>query len=170
LSNTDSLLKPLDDAVKDFGYVPYSLQMFYKIVGACNFAWDYESKPELFWHCADPIQICSLDDLVAYVSDDDWKDHQNEIIAEGNAESAELELAADYLHKDNISGGPAYSILLSKEKCIDATFLNESHETSFINYLRICMENCGFSKIAAPEYGNDYADFFARVRPQLKEI
>jgi len=170
LSNTDSLLVKLDDATKDFGQVPYSLRLFYKIVGACNFGWDYESRPELLWERADPIQIDSLDDLVDSVSYDDWREYLIEIIEDDDSQSPYLELAPDYLHKDNISGGEAYSIQLTKERSIDSLFLNERNETTFINYLRICMENCGFSRITDPVYKNEYQDFFARVKPQLKKI
>ncbi len=170
LPDADNFLLKLDDAVKDFGHVPYSLKLFYKIVGACNFGWDYESRPEIFWECADPIQIDSLDDLVNYVSTDDWKEYLNESLEDDDSQPPYLELAADYLHKDNISGGLPYSIQLTKEPSIDSLLLNEPNETTFINYLRICMENCGFSRITNPEYKNDYKDFFTKVKPQLKKI
>jgi len=170
LLDTDQLLIKLDDAVNDFGHIPLSLKLFYKIVGSCNFAWDYETRPEMFWECADPIQINSLDDVFNYVSDGDWREYLSEILEDDNSELPFLELAADYLHKDNISGGPPYSIQLTKEPSIDSLFLNEPNETTFINYLRICMENCGFSRITNLEHENDYKDFFAKVKPQLKNI
>jgi hypothetical protein len=81
-----------------------------------------------------------------------------------------LRLAADYLHKDNISGGPPYSLLITKDLSVDGQFLNEEHNTSFINYLRICFENCGFSRIADSGYDNDNQSFFSKVKPQLKPI
>ena len=91
---------------------------------------------------------------------DDWK-------ADGYVS---LQLSADYLHKDNISGGPAYSLLITEKPSSDGQFLNEEHATSFINYLRICFDNCGFSRITNPEYDNDYQSFFAKVIPLLKPI
>ena len=170
LPNTDELLYKLDSETKDFGQIPYSLMLFYKIVGSCNFGWDYEKRPDLIWQYADPIQIISLDDLVAYVSDDDWKEYLNEILEDDDSQYPCIELAADYYHKDNVSGGAPYSIHLTEEQCIDSLFLNEPNETTFINYLRICMENCGFSKITEPENKNDYKAFFEKVKPQLKKI
>ena len=170
LPNTEELLHKLDDETRDFGQIPYSLKLFYKIVGACNFAWDYEKRPELFWEYADPIQIASLDDVVFYVSDDDWKEYLNEWIEGDDSLFPQIELAADYYHKDNVSGGLAYSIQLTKGPAIDSLFLNEPNETTFINYLRICMENCGFSRITEPEYKNDYKAYFEKVKPQLKKI
>lgn len=170
LPNTDELLAQLDKLVEGFGQVPYSLKMFYKIVGACNFGWDYEKVPKKYWECADPIQICSLDDLVSEVSDDDWKDYLIETLEEDPSQFPCLELAADYLHKDNISGGLPYSIQITKEISVDGLFLNEPNETTFINYLRICMENCGFARITKPEYKNEYKEFFEKVKPRLKMI
>ena len=169
LSNTNSLLAKLDEATKDFGHLPYSLKLFYKIVGACNFGWDYENNPVIPWPCADPIQICSVDDLVEYVLDDDWEEYVRGARDYNDSRPPYLELAADYLHKDNISGGEAYAIQLTKEQSIDALLLNEPHQTTFINYLRICMENCGFSRIN-PSLGDDFHNFFAKVYPQLKKI
>ena len=169
LPNTDELLLKLDKATSGFGQVPYSLKLFYKIVGTCNFGWDYENRPELFWEYADPIQITSLDDLVSYISDDDWKEYMSEELENG-AQYPYLELAADYYHKDNVSGGLPYSIQITKAPCIDSLFLNEPNGTNFINYLRICMENCGFSRITEPAYENDYQEFFDKVKPQLKKI
>jgi len=168
--DTDELLVKLDAAVSDFGHIPLSLKLFYKIVGSCNFALDYDNQPEMFWECADPIQINSLDDIVNYVSHEDWTEYLSEILEDDNSQLPYLELAPDYLHKDNISGGLPYSIQLTKQPSIDGLFLNEPNETTFIDYLRICMENCGFSRITNPEHENDYKEFFAKVKPQLKRI
>ncbi|MFI5137438.1 MAG: hypothetical protein ACHQIM_06395 [Sphingobacteriales bacterium] len=170
LPDTDELLVKLDDAISDFGQIPLSLKLFYKIVGSCNFAWDYDNQPEMFWEYADPIQITSLDDLVSYVSDDDWKEYLSEALTDNYTPHPNIELAADYYHKDNVSGGPPYSIQITKEPSIDSLFLNEPNKTTFINYLRVCMENCGFSRITEPEYKNDYKAFFEKVKPQLKAI
>ncbi|MES2277576.1 MAG: hypothetical protein V4592_16245 [Bacteroidota bacterium] len=170
LPNTDHLLIKLDNAVSDFGYVPVSLKLFYSIVGSCNLGWNYDKNPNLFWRCADPIQISSLNDVVSEVSDTDWKEYLIEVLEDDISQDPCLELAADYFHKDNVSGGPPYSIQITKNKSIDSLFLNEAHNTTFIDYLRICMENCGFSRITDPQYKNDYQAFFEKVKPQLKSI
>ena len=170
LPNTDELLLKLGNETKDFGQIPLSLKLFYKIVGSCNFAWDYDRWPEKFWEYADPIKITSLDDLVSDVSDDDWRGYLSETLTDNYTLYPNIELAADYYHKDNVSGGPPYSIQITKEPSIDSLFLNEPNGTTFINYLRVCMENCGFSRITEPEYKNDYKAFFKKVKPQLKKI
>lgn len=168
LADTEKLLTKLDTLVRPFGFVPLSLKMFYRIVGSCNFVWDYETNEDFIWQCADPIQITSLDDLVSEVVDEDnLSDMADNYKEDGYAS---LQLSADYLHKDNISGGPAYSLLLTEKPSVDGQFLNEEHNTAFINYLRICFDNCGFSRITNPEYDNDYQSFFDKVKPQLKPI
>lgn len=170
LPNSDKLIADLENAVTDFGKIPLSLKLFYKIVGTCNFTWDYESQPDLLWEGADPIQIDSLDDLVAYVSTDDWKEYISESLEYDEDEVPALELAADYLHKDNISGGPAYSLQITPNESIDGLFLNEPNETTFIDYLRICMENCGFPGDSDFRQHQSYKNFHAKVKPQLKAI
>jgi hypothetical protein len=168
LPDTENLLAKLDGAVKPFGYVPLSLKIFYRIVGACNFGWDYDTNEEYIWQYADPIQIISLDNLVTEVTDTDGLNEMLEYYEEDGFTS--LQLSADYFHKDNVSGGPAYALQLTEKPYIDAPFLNEEHNTTFINYLRICFDNCGFSRIANPENNNDYQPFFDKVKPQLKLI
>ena len=168
LPDTEILLQTLENAVRPFGFVPLSLKMFYRIVGACNFGWDYEVSEKYIWQYADPIQIGSLDDVVAEVISESHLIGLTEYFEEDGFVS--LELAADYFHKDNTSGGYPYSLKLTETPSIDAEFLNEEHGTTFINYLRICFDNCGFSRIANPENGNDFQTFFDKVRPQLKRI
>jgi hypothetical protein len=169
LPNTVDLLKKLDETVKPFGFVPLSLKKFYQIVGACNFAWDYEVNENFFWDYADPIQIMSLDDLVSFITDEYWFEEIEEYL-EDDLGPAHLELAADYFHKDNVSGGAPYSLEITKKPSIDGLFLNELHNTTFVDYLRICFENCGFSNISKTDLKNDYQSFFSRVKPQMIEI
>lgn len=168
LENTELLLAQLNDSVKPFGYVPLSLKYFYKIVGGVNFVWDYETNGELLWNMADPIQICSLDSITEEVLDEYWQECMTQEVEDGGC--AYLDLAADDLHKDNVSGGSPYAIQITKEPSIDALFMNEANETSFINYLRICFEYCGFPGITSPDLNNDYHEFFAIVKPRLKLI
>lgn len=169
LPETDALLKTLDKAVAPLGFVPISLKKFYRIVGSCDFGWDYEVEEDFFWEYADPIQISSLDDLVSYTTGEDWLEEMQEYVDE-DLEPAYLELAADYLHKDNVSGGLPYCLEITKKPSIDGLFLNEKHKTTFIDYLRICFENCGFSNIEKNDIKNDYQSFFSRVKPQMLEI
>lgn len=168
LPDTNFLLDRLDEDVKPFGFVPLSLKYFYKIVGGVNFVWDYETNDKLMWQLADPIQIASLDAIVEAVTDKYWLEEMQDAVDEEDIPY--LELSADELHKDNISGAEPYSLELTGQPSIDSLFLNEPNNTTLINYLRICFDNCGFPSIQRPNYGNDYQTFFDKVKPQLKQI
>ena len=170
LSDTESLLTVLDKAVESYGFVPLSLKFFYRIVGGVNFGWDYETSKDFMWRMADPIQVASLDDLVNEVTDDDWKENMEDYFSDDKDGTVFLELAADDLHKDNVSGGPPYSLDITKSPSIDSKFRNEPNETTFINYLRICFKYCGFPGLARPDTKNDYQTFFDKVKPHLKPI
>jgi hypothetical protein len=168
LNNIGTLLTKLDKMVKPFGYVPVSLKKFYQIVGSCNFSWDYENNDDFMWQYADPILIDSLDEVIYAMKDMDWREMMRDNITDG--EPIYIELAPDVYHKDNVSGGMPYSIEITKPPSIDSLFLFEKHETTFVNYLRICFDNCGFSRITNPENGNDYEAFFKVVKPKLFPI
>ena len=168
LEDTDLLLDNIQNAIKAFGQVPLSLVYFYKIVGGVNFVWDYEKDENLLWQMADPIQVVSLDELLESVTDQDWIEMTQERIAD--EESPSLILSADVYHKDNISGGPPYSLEITPHKSFDSIFLDEPHETTFINYLRICFEDCGFPGIRNSMYANNYETFFEKVHPRLLKL
>lgn len=159
LPNVENLLGKLDASVKRVGYVPLSLKLFYKIVGSCNFAWDYDEKPEIPWEGADPIQICPISDLLSELVD-----------FEDDDDFCELGVSADYFHKDNTSGGPPYAIEITKKPQIDSSFLNEEHNATFINYLRLTMEGCGFSRAGEISDREDFIAFSKKVRPMLYMI
>lgn len=170
LSNTEELLKRLSETVSIYGYVPLSLVYFYRIVGGVNFAWNYDEYPSILWEMADPIQVSSLDDLVSYVSDEYWKEDMKEYLDDPTYGNAFLEISADDLHKDNISGGPPYSIQITKEKSIDSKVLNEANNTTFINYLRICFKYGGFPGMEFQESSKSYDEFLINIQKILKPI
>ena len=169
-SNTETLLDKLKDAVKPFGYIPLSLQYFYKYVGGVNFVWDFENHQEFMWSMADPIEIFSLDDLTSYITREVWPQEMQPYIKEKKRSNAFIELSGDDLHKDNASGGLMYALMVTTYPSIDSSFIHSPYQTTFIDYLRICFKYCGFPGIAYPEHKNDYQDFFAIVKPQLKPI
>ncbi|WP_207420063.1 hypothetical protein [Desertivirga brevis] len=168
LKNATELLCELEKVVDPFGSIPLSLKLFYQVVGSCSFEWDYKTNKDNPWEGADPIQITSLDSLVEQVTDEYWSEE-----IRGNKEEYGvpfLELSADYLHKDNISGGEAYSIEITPIKTVDSRFLFEENGTSFINYLRIIFENCGFGRTAHLVGRPDFDSYFKEVSPKLKRI
>jgi hypothetical protein len=52
-------------------------------------------------------------------------------------------IAPDEYHKDNVSGGAPDEIHLPNS-AMDAELENEWHETSFVEYLRVCFKWGGF--------------------------
>jgi hypothetical protein len=157
--NAKDLIRKLEKKVKKFGHVPLSLKSFYEIVGSCNFGWDYNAIDEIPWKGADPIQIGPITDLLEEVEDMEIED-----------EEPGLSVSADFLHKDNVSGGPCYAVELTAGPQADSRLLNEEHETSFINYLRIVMEGCGFSRAGAVGHLDSFVQFSRKIKPQLKPI
>ena len=166
-ADTDELLKALEKATQPFGYLPLSLKMFYKIVGACDFVWDYEQDENIIWEMSDAIQITPLRHCVEQVTDEYWLEEAQVQLEDEEFGYASLILAADDLCKDNISGGPPYTLQLTPRPSIDSIFLDANRAT-FINYLRKCFDDCGFPGI--PEIEDSFTNFYDNVKPQLKKI
>lgn len=165
--NTELLLSRLKEAAKPFGHIPLSLEYFYRAIGGINFGWNYTINDQFIWNASDPIQIINLVDLVDEVANEYWREDLEEQLIEYNDIKPHMFLSADLLHKDNISGGIGYAIEITKQKSFDSEFLYEPHNTTFVNYLRICFDNCGFPLIKNNP-SNNYSDFFEKVKPQLK--
>ena len=170
LPKTQEFLKKLEDRTSPFGHIPLSIKYFYSLVGGVNFCWDYEVNKEVKWLGSDPIQIISLDDIYNYILDEYWEETMSDYLEDPEYKCAFFEISEDYLHKDNISGGMGYAIKLTKKKSLDSELLHESNNTTFINYLRICFANCGFSKREEYHYGKDFDEFYKKVKPKLLNI
>lgn len=170
LPDTGILLDKLDLAVAPFGFVPLSLKYFYRIVGGVNFAWDYETNENIPWERADPVQVASLDTVVSEVTGTWWRKEMQQYVDDKNSGTAFLELSADELHKDNISGGPAYALQITKQLSVDSLFMNEPNDTSFINYLRICFAYGGFPGMAGRPVNESFQAFLEKIEPRLQMI
>jgi hypothetical protein len=167
LPETDRMLGELDACVDPFGHVPIVLKYFYAVVGGVNFEWDRELSERPFWPEADPIQIGSLDDMLRYMSGEDWAEDMQQYVDDEEFGCAFFELSADALTKDNISGGPAYSLEIIPERGFDGRFLNEQHDTNFVGYLRICIDNCGFPGVKDASQFPGFQEFWNEVRPKM---
>ena len=58
-------------------------------------------------------------------------------------EAGEITIAPDDLHKENVSGGDAYTIAVPDRRA-DVIVLNERHDLLFVDYLRLCCRLGGF--------------------------
>lgn len=150
--------------------VPLALRAFWTIVGGVDFVWDYEidRKPptlgvKLPLYECDPLSITP-----AHLSDyrlDEWLEEQTEHHAEIR-HPLSIELAPDYLHKANISGGAPYSISVPSP-ALDPIFENELHQLPFTDYLRLCFRWGGFPTLESYDNRSDVKDFVKRMTHDL---
>jgi hypothetical protein len=162
------MLEELEGELFPVGYLPHSLKLFYKIVGSCNLAWNYQDNPNIYWEKADPMQIAPLPRVLEEVTDPDWLEIAEEIVEAG--EFPIIELAADSLHRDNVSGGPSYGIEVKQTPCIDSRFIDGTTDADFIEYLRTCFEHAGFPGFAREQVPESFIKFRQKVIPQLRPI
>jgi hypothetical protein len=136
----DDVLACLAELEKSVGAFPISLRAWYEIVGEVNLMGmhpgirHFEDEPLSDPLVVDPINDYHFDML------EDWLADRDSLGADG---AFPLEIAPDEFHKANISGGSPYSVALPNDAA-DALVLDEWHNTTFVNYLRICFRWGGF--------------------------
>jgi hypothetical protein len=138
----------IDELEANIGPIPLSLRAWWEVVGAVDFIGRHPDWPE----GSDPLVVESPEG--AEYLFDEWITLREEAGPE-EAGPFYAWLAPDDFHKDNVSGGDPYSIILPNP-AIDARFEDEWHNTTFVNYLRICFRWGGFPG-------------FERVRSELPE-
>ncbi len=142
----ESKLQKLRELVSPLGYLPLSLEYFYRIVGSVNFTHNFNASEFIIpeWQLADPLQIYSLDEQLLEMESYNWYEEMDIICKDNNEVPPYLFLSPDSLHKDNISGSIGYAIEITKERTVDSRVLFEPHQTFFIDYLRVCFDSYGF--------------------------
>ena len=146
--------------------VPPSLRGLWETFGSVSLAWDYnsgESAPDLLPGLAldglDPLVIASarliwdLDQLLF----EELKATREEL-----REPFSLSLSMDAEHKQNVSGGPNYSIELPT-RCAEPTLLWEKHNLALVPYLRHCLRWAGFARLGEHADHPGVAEFVARM-------
>lgn len=121
------------------GAVPTSLKAFWRGVGSVNLV---GFKADWGEHL-DPLVV---DGANAAIPDlEDW-------LADAAADRGAflLPIAPDVLHKDDVSGGLPYGFELPCAS-IDGRLEHEWHETTFMDYLRCSILECGGFPGASPE-------------------
>lgn len=144
-SETEHVFTPADpDAASKLnklealaGPIPLALRCWCEEVGLVNLVGFH---PE--WTCeqADPLVINSTVDYLL----DEWEIWEADRNTEWDQGPFVLDLSPDVLHKANISGGAPYGLAVPNAG-VDGIFLWEAHQTTFVNYLRICFRGGGFS-------------------------
>jgi hypothetical protein len=128
--------------------LPPSLRAFWEVVGGVDFAWDYDREDdppdlEALLAEADPLSVCPARE-VGYLFEE-WADAIDGA-PPALREPYHLDLAPDYLHKVNTSGGAPYGFALPFLGA-DPIWVNEEHGLPFVDYLRLCFRYAGFPRL-----------------------
>ena len=115
-------------------FIPYSFQIWLEAIGLVDLRGHH---PE--WKVEYP------DALVIQVSREDFEyEYRNWAdTKEDDLEKFILPFAPDSHHKENVSGGPPYSIELGQPS-MDARVVDEPHNLYFMDYLQLCFSFGGF--------------------------
>jgi hypothetical protein len=130
------------------GPVPMTLRAFWNIVGSVNWKFTDDEAFGDVW-CGLPLReadpLCLDGPGTAWWCVDEWKQELEESHPEVVG-PALLQLAPDYLHKANISGGMPYSFSVPNAE-FDAVLEHEAHKLPFVEYLRLCFRWGGFPRL-----------------------
>jgi hypothetical protein len=109
------------------GPLPLSLTAFWDEVGAVDLVGRHPDWPDGL----DPLVVDPPEGALAWI-DDGYQEDDRLFAA----------LAPDDLHKDNVSGGDPYGLLLP-QPAVDFIFENEPHGVHFVEYLRLAILKWG---------------------------
>jgi hypothetical protein len=129
--------------------VPPALAAYWRIVGTIDLVprgmWEAPFPPGVPEQLAvaDPLEIIDLS--TAWFSVKEWQEQSTQRHPE-IAGPLELTIAADYLHKANISGGAPYSVWLPYAGA-DPLVRDEEHYLTFTDYLRRAFAGKGFLRL-----------------------
>jgi hypothetical protein len=149
--------------------IPISLRAFWEIVGGINFVWDYNSGDapslgvDLPMDELDPLCVDSTENASHIL--EHWG-HQRAGVDPELADPFKLDLAPDYLHKANTSGGPPYGIELPFLGA-DPVFVDE-HGLPFVDYLRLCFRWGGFPLLEKHADRPDVQQFLSAMRQDFE--
>ncbi|NMO52876.1 hypothetical protein HH310_16965 [Actinoplanes sp. TBRC 11911] len=126
--------------------MPPALAAYWRIVGTIDLVprgtWNAPFPPGVPEQLtiADPLEIIDLS--AAWFSVEEWQEESAELHPQ-IAGPLEITIAADYLHKANISGGAPYSVWLPHAGA-DPLVRDEAHGLTFTDYLRRAFAAKGF--------------------------
>jgi hypothetical protein len=138
--------------------VPPALAAYWRIVGSIDLVprstWEAPFPPGVPEQLtlADPLEIGDLSS--GWYSVEEWQAEAEDLHPE-LAGPLEFDIAADYLHKANISGGAPYSVWLSNVGA-DPLVRHEKHGLAFTDYLRRAFEGNGFLRLDEQDEWLDY--------------
>jgi hypothetical protein len=152
--------------------LPLSLRAFWGVVGGIDWVWNYRLENQLPDLGVD-LPIDEMDplciDAAKSVGDllGEWEEQKQQPDPD-SSQLFNLDLAPDYLHKANISGGAPYGIYLPCFQA-DPLFADERHSLTFTDYLRLCFRWAGFPGLEdhaeRPDVQRFVATFGAGLEP-----
>jgi hypothetical protein len=147
----------LDDLERRIGMIPLALRGWYEHVGRVNLAGSF---PDETYRYTDPLVV---DAPVEFVTSEfeEWEANRGTAWDTGRFT---IDLAPDWLHKANVSGGGPYAVEIPNSG-VDGLLLAEPHLTTFVNYLRIAFAWSGF-----PGWERGLRDGWARPSSSPPEI
>lgn len=122
------------------GVLPVCLKCWYEEVGSVNFIGLF---PSTNYRESDPAYGCILDPLFIYSVDMAIRMITEYVRIGVWTRDPVLALAPDNYYKYGFSGSGTYAIRLPCQ-AFDAPVLRERHQTTFVNYLRLCFRWGGF--------------------------
>jgi hypothetical protein len=132
--------------------IPPSLLAFWHVVGGVDLVWNYKTdkRPPALSE-AITLDLETLDPLclvapchIGYLLKE--REHHIKTTHPELLDPFSVDLAPDYLHKADISGGAPYAIDLPFLGA-DPMFRNERHRLPFVDYLRHCLRWAGFGML-----------------------
>lgn len=151
--------------------LPPSLRAFWNCVGGIDFVWNYnkdEQAPDLVTGLVtaemDPLFVFAPDYVVDLLSE--WRERRSDVDPELD-DPWNLDLAPDYLHKANISGGSPYGVELPHLGA-DPIFVNEEHGLPFVEYLRFAFRWGGFPGLERHAHSVEVRRFLAEMTKDME--
>jgi hypothetical protein len=134
------------------GPVPMTLRAFWSVVGSVYWKFTGDGTVDDVWRGlplreADPF--CLDGARTAWWCIDEWQQEVEASHPEVVGPTL-LQLAPDYLHKANISGGMPYGFSVPNAE-VDAVLEHEEHALPFVNYRRLCFQWGGFPRLERVE-------------------
>ncbi|SHL56163.1 hypothetical protein [Myroides odoratimimus] len=117
----DDLLLELKNRISSYGLMSIFLVIFYKNIDKVDFV-KIKEKCFPYENELDPLYIESVKGMIELLSDGSWEEEMEDLIDEGN--DPYIYISPDIYHKDNISGGIPYGIVLENRNTIDTLICN----------------------------------------------
>ncbi len=179
---TDRLRSPPDagdsrimDDIESFTSAPLppTLRAFWEKVGGIDFVWNYGNDqpapdlgPDLPMAEMDPLCVSPPGDVEYLLAE--WEERRSTLDPDLD-DPCNLDLAPDYLHKADISGGAPYGIELPYLGA-DPVFVNEEHGIRFVDYLRLAFRWGGFPRLERHEHNAEVRRFVADMTRDMESF